>query len=243
LLLFNELLLFLVFPQLVHCVLLLSINFNLAHLLDLLDLLPLHMVNQLLIGTSKVFSLHHLLSLSLHLSAMFLLHLILDLSLDELSLELVILHPLDESHLILMQLVINCLLVSCLFLIFNQELFPDLNVVFVHFLFLEFIPLLLDLLFYDGPSLLKALLGFSLLNGVAKLKFGVEGFDLVCGFMHVLVGSPNGLDSSLDLQFEFNCIHLSSFYLFLFKSSDPFVIFLLSHCVNCVGPVRDSSFG
>jgi hypothetical protein len=120
LLLFKELLLFLVFPQLIHRIFLLSIDLDLSHFFSLFDLLPLHMVNQLLICILKVFSLHHLFSLSLHFPLMLLLHLVLDLSLDELPFQLIILESLDEGHLILMQLVIDCLLVCSLLFILNE---------------------------------------------------------------------------------------------------------------------------
>lgn len=92
----------------------------------------------------------------------------------------------------------------------------------------------------DGSPLLKGLLGLSLLDGVAELHFGVEGFYLVGAVIHVLVGSLNRLCSGFDLQLVFQRVYLPSLYLFLLEPFNSVIIFFLPHRVDGVRPVGDS---
>jgi len=126
--------------------------------------------------------------LSFHVSQLFSFDFFFDLFLNELALELLLLHFLNVVELEILQLVLNILCVSHFFMILFFQFFSESLVVFCHFLFFKLVPLILDFLMKLCLSLLGHHLLFLLCNNIAHEHFRVKCFHLIGIIVEHLIG-------------------------------------------------------
>ena len=116
------------------------------------------------------------------------LKLFLDLFLDELALQLVLLDPLDEGHLEVLELRLNVLGVLHLLLVLLLQLLSEAFIVLRHLLLLELFPLKVDLLGEGLALLFVPSLDLLFGQDIGEEHLGVEGFHHILVIMEHLVG-------------------------------------------------------
>lgn len=164
------------------------------------------------------------------------------LTLDEFSLEHFFFEALNVIQFKFFELIANGLSVRNLILIFNLEFGLHFLVILLHLVLLHVVPVRVDFFLNFGLSVLELLLGFLFVVYVTHHHLGFKGFDLVLGFMHVLVSLSELLITKLILVVGLFSIDTAPFDLFVLESSDTGIFTPLSNGFKSVGPISDTVF-
>ena len=215
-LLLSELHVLAVFLQLIQLVLLLCVQLNALFLLNLPLALSLLVGKEVCIGPSESLLLLLLLVLALPFLLGLSLEFLFNLPVDEISLEPLLLNPLDVIHLELVELLADGLGVLLLAVELSYQLRLYLLIVGLHLRAVKFLPFLLKSLLMIALPLLVVLLDVSLGEYIREQELGLKGLDNILVFVCLLVSALHHLHAKLLLQLELKGVNATALNLLCF---------------------------
>lgn len=215
-LLLSELHVLAVFLQLIQLVLLLCVQLNALLFLKLPLALSLLVGKEVCIGPPESFLLLLLLVLALPFLLGLSLELLFDLPVDEISLEPLLLYPLDVVHLELVELLADGLGVLLLAVELSYQLRLYLLIVGLHLRAVKFLPFLLEFLLVIALPLLVVLLDVSLGEDIREQELALEGLNNILVFVCLLVSALHHLHAKLLLQLKLKGVNATALDLLSF---------------------------